>query len=133
MQRTVRLVTTSPVATTTDMPSPIHQLIHRKPGSKEIDVQLSLHVFAKELIAKRDEERRIRNSRRYRNAVRAVFKDRGDVPLTRAELVRGAYAKLRVKVSEATKTLDDLWNHVTINREAGYLRMAGQGMVLKQP
>jgi len=115
------------------MPAPIHQLIQRNPGTKEIDVQLSLHIFAKELIAKRDEERRIRNSRRYRNAIRAVFKDRGGVPLSRAELVRGAYAKLRVKASESNKILEELWNHVTVNRDAGYLRVAGQGMVLKSP
>lgn len=115
------------------MPAPIHQLIQRNPGTKEIDVQLSLHVFAKELIAKRDEERRIRNSRRYRNAIRAVFKDRGGVPLTRVELVRGAYAKLRVKPRDSSQILSELWDHINFNRDAGYLRKIGQGMVLKSP
>lgn len=113
------------------MPAPIHQLIQRDPGTKEIDIKLSLHVFAKELIAKRDEERRIHNSRRYRNAVRAAFKDNGGLALTRAELVRKAYDKLRVKAADSTKTLDELWDHVTYNRDHGYLTNAGTGMVLK--
>lgn len=106
-------------------------LIQRKSGSKEIDVKLSLHVFAKELIARREEERKVRNSRRYRSAVRAVFKDNGGLALVRAELVRRAYDKLRVKSDDSTKTLNELWDHVTYNREHGYLTNAGTGMVLK--
>ena len=117
------------------MPSPIHNpsFVQRNPATKEIDVQASLRIIAKDLITQRDEEKRVRSSRRYRNAVRAVLLANNNIPMTRAELVRGAITKLRVKDSERTKTLDDLWNHVTANREFGYLYMAGRGMNLKQP
>ena len=114
------------------MPSPIQQLIQRKPGgAREIDVQLSLHLIAKELIALRDEERRVRNNRRFRKAVQAVFQANGGLPLTRAEVVRGAYDRLRVKKADATKVLDDLWNHVTLNRDNGYLKSFSIGVILK--
>ena len=114
------------------MPSPI-QLVQRIPGNQEIDVQGSLHAFAKELITWRAEERKIRHNRRYRNAVRAVFKANGNMPLTRGEVIRAAIGKLRVKTGDNTKTLDELWDHVTYNRQYGYLALAGRGMNLKTP
>lgn len=115
------------------MPSPIRDqpFVQRKPDNKEIDVQASLRVIAKELFAQRDEEKRVRQSRRYRNAVRAVLQANNNLPMTRAQLVRGAIARLRVKAADHNKTLDELWDHITHNRQRGYLYWAASGMVLK--
>lgn len=116
------------------MPFPIHHLIHRKPGSKEIDVQLSLHVFAKELIAKRDEERRIRTSRRYRNAIRAVLKEHGTPFLQRGELVQLVVKRLRFKAADKNKLLTEVWDHIQFNRQGSYLRWTpGKGVELVKP
>jgi len=115
------------------MPAPIRDLafVQRKPSTKEIDVQASLHAFAKDLITQRDAERKIRNNRRYRIAVRAVLEANGNMPLSRAALVRSAITKLRVKEGERAKTLDELWEHITFNRQHGYLYWAASGIVLK--
>ena len=117
------------------MPSPIQDMafIQRLPATKEIDVQGSLHAFAKELISQRDTEKRIRHNRRYRNAIQAVLKANNNNPLSRAQLVRSAIARLRVKEADRSKTLDELWVHITYNRQHGYLLLAANGVALKEP
>jgi hypothetical protein len=128
------LATWNPGVTTTDMPPPIHQIIQRNPGTKEIDVKLSLHVFAKELIGLRDEERRIRTSRRYRNAIRAVLKEYGTPFLQRGELVQLVVKRLKFKAADKDKLLAEVWDHIQFNRQGSYLRWtSGKGVELVKP
>lgn len=116
------------------MPSPIHQFIQRNPGTKEIDVRLSLHIIAKELIAARDEERRIRTSRRYRNAVRAVLKEHGKPFLQRGELTQLVVKRLKSKPNDKDKLLAEVWDHIQFNRQGSYLRWTpGKGVELIKP
>lgn len=116
------------------MPSPIHHLIQRNPGTKEIDVRLSLHIIAKELIGLRDEERRIRTSRRYRNAVRAVLQEHGNPFLQRGELTQLVVKRLRFKAADKGRLLAEVWDHIQFNRQGSYLRWtSGKGVELVKP
>jgi hypothetical protein len=60
-----------------------------------------------------------------------VFKANNNMALSRAQVVRSAIARLRVKEGDRTKTLDELWEHVTFNRQHGYLSLVSNGLVLK--
>lgn len=109
-------------------------LIQRKPGTREIDVQVSMHAFAKELIALKDEERRVRGNRRYRHAIRSALKSNENGLLSRGELVRSALTKMRLKNTEKDSILSELWEHISLNIHGGYLRMIpGKGVELVKP
>ena len=97
--------------------------IYRNPVTKEIDVKSSLQAFAEKLISMKSEEQRIRSNRRYRNAVKAVLDENKGTSFRRGNLARAALNKLRVKDGDRSKTLDELWDHINLNRQHGYLRM----------
>jgi hypothetical protein len=73
----------------------------------------------------KDEERRILSNRRYRKAVKAVLDESKGAAFTRGKLARAALNKLIVKDGDRTKTLDELWDHINLNRQRGYLRIIG--------
>jgi len=110
--------------------SAILTLVQRIPGTQEIDVQGSLHLIAKELIAAKDEEHRIRTSRRYRTAIKAILQ--GGVYMPRGELVMAAIKRMKVKPQERDKVIAELWEHIQYNRKNGYLTWQSKlGVALK--
>lgn len=107
------------------MQSPIRKLslIQRK-SNTQIDVQETLKVIAKELITWSDEERRLRTSRRYRKAIRAVFAQYSKgihIPLP-ALIALAMRDHLKVSADNWEKISEELTNHIRLNR-TGYLRV----------
>ncbi len=47
--------------------------LQRRPDNHEIDIKGTMQAFAEELIRLKDEEKRIRTSRKYRQAIIKVF------------------------------------------------------------
>ena len=96
-------------------------LIERKPN-QEIDVQTSLQAIAKELIAWRDEERRIRSSRRYKAAIRRVFRSFNTYfPVPHQMLIPLVLDSMRVQPESWKRVYDEVVLHIHLNR-GGYLR-----------
>ena len=96
-------------------------LITRKPGTKEIDVQGSLHAIAKELIAWSDEERKIRTNRRYKAAIRRVFSKYPGARIASPALIAMAVQQMKgVKVADYRKITEDVGRHIRLNH-GGYL------------
>lgn len=105
------------------MKSPIHNLalIQRNPIDHRVDVKSSLQIIAKELLAMADEEKRIRNSRRYKAAIRRAFKAFGTNRLPSIPLVMLALAELKAKPDNFEHLRSELEQHIRFNR-GGYLR-----------
>jgi hypothetical protein len=96
-------------------------LITRKPGSLKIDVQGTLQAFAKELIAWKDEEKRIRTSRRYKAAIRRIFKRFDYRRIPSPALIALCIQDMNVRVDDYQLVKDELEKHIRFNR-GGYLR-----------
>lgn len=112
--------------------------LQRRPDTQEIDVKVTLQAFAKELIAQRDAERKIRNNRRYRNAIRAVFARFAEgTRINMPALVALTMQHLDTKAQEYREVNEELQDHIRFNR-TGYLRIykgkaGGIGLAPKAP
>lgn len=95
-------------------------LIQRKP-SQEIDIQGTLQAFAEELIAWKDEERRIRSHRRYKAVIRRIFKRFDYRRIPNHALIVLAIQEMDTKVDDFARIKDELAQHIKLNR-GGYLR-----------
>lgn len=112
------------------MPSPIRDLslIERNRYNQIIDIKSTLQAFAKELISLADEEKAIRTKRKYREAIRGVFKrhDKG-TRIPTMVLVMITMQDLQVTPENFHKLQKELELHIKFNR-GGYLRtVAGKG------
>lgn len=102
-------------------------LIHRNPVNNHIDVQLSLQAVAKELIAQRDEEQRLRKVRRYKTAVLKTFEEGhgfqiagsygGQMFFHLNPLVDSVVRKLRHKKEDAARLRNEVTNHILLNHK----------------
>lgn len=96
-------------------------LIERNPTTQEIDVQSTLQAFAKELLTLKDQEKAIRNNRRYRSTIRKVFADTKFPRIPSAVLVQLAARHLNVTPTNYPQVIRELELHIRYNR-GGYLR-----------
>lgn len=94
-------------------------LIARKPN-RELDIQGTLQAFAKELLAWKDEEKKIRSNRRFKTAIKAVFK-KGYARVPMQALIALAMQHLNFKPEDYRKLSLELEQHIKFNR-GGYLR-----------
>lgn len=112
------------------MSSPIRDLplIQRNPATRRLDVKATMQAFAMELISWADEEDAIRRKRKYREAIRGVFKryDKGQrIPSN--VLIMIAMQDMQVTPENFHKLQRELELHLKLNR-GGYLRtVAGKG------
>lgn len=95
-------------------------LISRKPN-QELDIQGTLQAFAKELIAWKDEEKRIRTNRRYKAAIRRVFKRFSYHRIPTRALIAMVIQTMNAKADEYQRINNELEQHIRFNR-GGYLR-----------
>ncbi len=112
------------------MSSPIRDLplIARNNHNQVIDIKATMQAFAKELISWADEEKAIRTKRKYREAIRGVFKryDKG-TRIPTLVLVMITMQDLQVSPDNFHKLQKELELHIKFNR-GGYLRtVPGKG------
>lgn len=96
-------------------------LIERNPATQEIDFKSTLQAFAKELLLLKDQEKKIRNSRRYRSAIRKVFSENQVNRIPTAYLVQMAAMKMKLKPDQYGQVIKELELHIHYNR-GDYLR-----------
>lgn len=108
----------------------------RKRLTQEIDVKATLQAYAEELIKLSDTEKAVRNSRRFKRIIRAIFArfDKGQRITTPALLVMACQA-----LKATTDNYEDLYRqleqHLRLNR-GRYLRIvsgSGGGVELIRP
>jgi hypothetical protein len=112
------------------MASPIRDLplIQRNPATRRLDVKATMQAFAMELISWADEENAIRIKRKYREAIRGVFKRYDKATrIPSMTLIMIAMQDMQVTPSNFQKLQRELELHIKLNR-GGYLRtVAGKG------
>lgn len=104
-------------------------LIQRNHSSNELDVKATLQVFAEQLFAWAEEEKRIKKSRKYRDAIRKVLYARpiGTRIVTPA-LIAMALQKMRgVTPANYGKLEKELELHIRLNHGTYLRTVKGQG------
>lgn len=107
--------------------------LQRKPGTQEIDVKGTIHVFAQGVLALKAEESRIRGMRKYKAAVLKCFEsgfgfDRdnavypGEQWFHLEPLVYAAVEKLRHKKEDNVRLWEEMKRHIELNHKR-YLRV----------
>ena len=104
-------------------------LIQRKPSSNELDVKTTLQVFAEQLFAWADEEKKIKQSRKYRDAIRSTFTNfKAGTRIRVPVLVAMVLQKMRgVNPTNYGKLEKELELHIRLNSGVYLRTVTGRG------